>query len=527
VTTAPHRTLRLGARDYPVVLPSVRDPRLHLAAVIITIHVLGQTALGFRVSIPQILAAILTCALIEMMWTFYKSRQIVWPASAMLTGSGVALILREIGTERGDHWTWRGWHIFALVAGFSLLSKYVIRYRGSHLFNPSNIGLVVAFIVLGSGVVEPLDFWWAPLDVWMATAYLIILAGGLVITARLRLLAMAVTFWFSLAAGIGLLAASGHCITTAWALEPVCGSYFWWVVITSPEVLVFLFFMITDPKTIPGGGTARVIFAAVLALVCTLLIAPQATEFGAKVALLAGLVVMTPLRYIFDRFLPEAEPVQRRPDVLARLVTTPAGAGPLRIFTRGAALGSLAVVVAVGIVAAGSPARDIAQAAAVVEPTVVDVEFDPSTLPAVTVSADALALSGGVAGEAEDLAILLAENLVIEAEAMLRSDTSLLRGADEGERLVEMERRIEAAATAGRLVVPVYTFEALHLDVVFTDGAQGGASLGIEASGVVEEVTYDAEGVEQGRASSPFETTFVLRQGSGDRWLIVGELAAP
>ncbi len=81
--------------------------------------------------------------------------------------------------------------MFAGVGAFSLLTKYVIRYRGSHVFNPSNIGLVVAFVVLGSGRVEPLDFWWAPLDRWMFAAYAVILGGGLLITARLRLLALA------------------------------------------------------------------------------------------------------------------------------------------------------------------------------------------------------------------------------------------------------------------------------------------------------------------------------------------------
>ena len=97
------RTLRLGEHRYPVVLPDIRDPRLHLAAVIISIHILGQVALGFRVSVPQILAAILTCAVIELTWTLVKKGTIVWPASAMLTGSGVALILRVVGTESGDH----------------------------------------------------------------------------------------------------------------------------------------------------------------------------------------------------------------------------------------------------------------------------------------------------------------------------------------------------------------------------------------------------------------------------------------
>ena len=85
----------------------------------------------------------------------------------MLTGSGVALILRVVGTPPDEPWTIDGWYIFAVVAGLSLLTKYVIKYRGTHVFNPSNIGLVVAFVVLGSSRVEPLDFWWAPLNVWM------------------------------------------------------------------------------------------------------------------------------------------------------------------------------------------------------------------------------------------------------------------------------------------------------------------------------------------------------------------------
>jgi hypothetical protein len=520
VTTATARTIRLGTTDYPVVLPSLRDPRLHLASVIVTIHVLGQTALGFRVSVPQILAAIVTCALIEVVWTFHKTRQIVWPASAMLTGSGVALILRLVGMERGDHWTWSGWYLFAGIAGLSLVSKYVIRHRGSHVFNPSNVGLVVAFLVLGSSVIEPLDFWWAPLDQWMVAAYLIILVGGLLITARLRLLALAAAFWVAFAAGIGVLAASGHCMTTAWALQPVCGSYFWWVIVTSPEVLIFLFFMITDPKTIPIGSVARVLFAVTLAVVCALLMAPQTTEFGAKVGLLAGLVVMTPLRFVFDRFLTSNDPARASLEGFDFLAAAGDRAA-VRIFARGAFVGSIAVLLAVGIVAAGAPARESAQASAIDTP-VTEVEVDPSTLPLVTVSTEAAALSTEIAPDT--MAVFLAENLVLEGEAMLRTDTSLLRAADGGERLVEMERRIEVAATRGEFVVPYFAFETVHLDVTFTDGPQGGASLGLEATGTVETVTYDAAGMEQERSSEPFATTWVMGPGIGDRWLIVSEV---
>ena len=285
------RTLTIRGASYPLVLPNVRDPRLHVAAVIITIHVLGQIGLGFRVTVPQILAAILTCFVIEVALTFRQSRAFVWPASAMLTGSGVALILRVVGTPADEPWSTYAWQWFAIIAGLSLLTKYVIRYRGNHVFNPSNIGLVVAFVVLGPTRVEPLDFWWAPLNVWMITAYAVIIVGGMLITRRLSLLGLAGTFWVTLALGLGLLAASGHCMTANWAFAPVCGFDFWRVVVTSPEVLIFLFFMITDPKTVPAGRVGRVVFGALVAVASVLLMAPQTDEWGTKVGLLAGLVV--------------------------------------------------------------------------------------------------------------------------------------------------------------------------------------------------------------------------------------------
>src|SRR6478672_2484946 len=117
------RTLTVGGATYPLILPSIRDPRLHVAAVIITVHVLGQVGLQFWVSVPQILAAILTCAILEVAITFQQSRAFVWPASAMLTGSGVALILRVVGTPPDDPWNTDAWWVFAGVAAFSLLTK--------------------------------------------------------------------------------------------------------------------------------------------------------------------------------------------------------------------------------------------------------------------------------------------------------------------------------------------------------------------------------------------------------------------
>jgi hypothetical protein len=178
----------------------------------------------------------------------------------------------------------------------------------------------------------------------------------------------------------------------------------------------------------------------------------------------------------------------------------------------------------VAIVAAGAPARDTARASGLEAP-VIAVEVDPSTLPAVSVSPDVSALNAEITGGPQGLALMLAENLIIEGEAMLAGDTSQLRAADDGERLVEMERKVEVAATTGELLVSDYRFDALHLDVVFTEDSQDGASLALVASGSVDEIEYDAEGLELARSTRPFDTTFVMRQGLGDRWLIVTELA--
>src|SRR5919199_5072178 len=143
--------LRIRGTSYPVLLPTLRDPRLHLAAVIVSLQVLGQVAFDFELSIAQILISLGTCAVLEVGIAAWRQHVIMWPAGALLTGNGVAFILRVPGTRHGDWWSLRGWWIFAATAAVSLLSKHVIQRRGRHLFNPSNFGLVLCFLVLGSG----------------------------------------------------------------------------------------------------------------------------------------------------------------------------------------------------------------------------------------------------------------------------------------------------------------------------------------------------------------------------------------
>lgn len=523
---ATSRTLTFGSTSYPLVLPSIRDPRLHVAAVIITVHVLGQVGLHFRISVPQILAAILACAVLEVVLTFRQTRSIVWPASAMLTGSGVALILRVAGTPPDVPWGTNSWYVFAAVAGLSLLTKYVIRYRSAHVFNPSNIGLVVAFLLLGSSRIEPLDFWWGPLNVWMVAAYVAIILGGLQITRRLHLLGLAATFWVGLMIGTGILAGSGHCMTANWAFGPVCGFDFWRVIVTSPEVMIFLFFMITDPRTVPAGRVGRLVFGLLVAVVSTLLMAPQTNEFGTKVGLLSSLVILCAARPILDGILPEPRSMADDVRRFSRELVLGSSGAPIRTVIGVAMTVAVVSLVGVGIVVAGTPARlpagpDTAELLAGVPH-----EIDPSTFPAIT--ADVPSWNDTIAGpNAREILMALASDLEIENQALLRADGAILTAADHGDRLKEMQGRLREAISSGRIAIHHYRFDAVHVILIQPFGVQTGGSIGFESRGSVTEETYDASGALLGRTSSRFSLTFAVRRPTGDRWLIVAALPGP
>jgi hypothetical protein len=516
--TAGARTVSVRGRSYPVVLPKLRDARLHVAAVTITLHVLGQVGLHFQVSVPQILAAVLTCAVIEVAVTFRQKRSLVWPASAMLTGSGVALILRVPTTPPGDHWTFHAWYVFSGIAALSLLTKYLVRHRGIPVFNPSNVGLVLTFLVLGSSRVEALDFWWAPLNPWIA-AYAVILLGGLAITGRLHLLAGAVAFWVTLAAGIGLLAAAGHCMTARWAFAPVCGFDFWRAIVTSPEVLIFMFFMITDPKTVPRGRVAYVSFCVLVAVASVLLIAPQSTEFWSKVGLLGGLTIMCAVRPLLSRLgTPERGSADDRLGRFARHLVTGSGRA-----VRVALMGAAVVIVGAGVVAAGIPARGLPAARTAEILGRVPHDVNPATMPKISVEQGVLDWNHALSGEgAQAVVLTLVENLELENQAMLRSDASVLQAVDHGDRLDAMQQRLRDAEATGTTVIHRYQIDRVNVSLLVPFGRQDGLSLGLESRGMATTETFGPSGRLVTRA--PFSTMFVVRRATGGRWLNVAEV---
>ena len=527
-TPTPGRSVRIGNSVYPVVLPKIRDSRLHVAMVVITLHTLGQVGLGFHVSVPQILAAILTSALLQVAITFRQTRSFVWPASAMLTGSGIALILRVPSTPVGDHWTFHKWWMFSAIAAFSLLTKFIVRKGGSHVFNPSNVGLVLAFIVLGSSRIEPLDFWWAPLsNPSMIIAYAVILVGGTLVTRRLGLLTTVISFWLTLAAGTAINAASGQCFTARWAFAPVCGSSLWTAIAMSPEILIFTYFMITDPRTTPQGRVGRITFGVLVGIVCVVLMAPQDTEFGAKVALLSGLTIMTALRPLLERVVPDPRSAgDTLRDWSRHVINGSDGNVATAVRTRRVAtLGVVALLVVGGLsfgarttqgVLAGEPENLIGR---------LSTRIDPTTFPDITVDEEVMNWNHEIDVKgAQAIVLTLAENLALEKQAVLEGDGTLLTAVDHGDRLDAMQARLRESSSIGRTVTDTYSIDRVRVRLLVPFGRQDGLSLGMISEGTVTTEIRDVKGSVVSSSSAPFKTMWAMRRATGSRWLIVAEL---
>ena len=352
----------------------------------------------------------------------------------------------------------------------------------------------------------------------------VILVGGLLITRRLALLGLAASFWVTLALGLGLVAVSGHCMTANWAFAPVCGGDFWRVVVTSPEVLIFLFFMITDPKTVPAGRVGRVVFGVLVAVASTLLMAPQTDEWGSKVGLLAGLVVVCIARPIVDWLVPApASAADRFGAVGSRL----AGGRGWRLVPRLVIIALGVVVIGGSIVAAGAPARGLVLPNADELLNRLPTNVDPATLPRITVTDDVVDYDHELAGpEMNEVVVTLARNLELENQALLQRDEAILVAVDHGDRLAEMQERLRAASTSGTTVVTHYEFDEIDVSLLVPFGAQSGLSLGLAGRGTMITETRDADGDVIGQESSPFDLTFAMRRATGDRWMNVAVLPA-
>ena len=543
------RSARIRGREYPVILPSIRDARLHVAAVLLTLQVLGQTVLDFRVSVAQILVCLAAGALIEFGVAFFKDRVILWPASGLLTGNSTAFILRTPGTFHGQWWSLHGIWIFVGVVAVSMASKYLIRWRGRHVFNPSNLGLVLAFVLLGPQYTEPQDLWWIPMGPWMIVTYAILVGGGLFIGWELKLIGLEAGYMVAFAAGlaVALSPVPDHCMVAGWHSTAMCGGELWQILVTSPEVLVFALFMVPDPRTVPDRPLARIVFGAAVGLLSVLLIGPTTLEFWTKTAILASLVIACAGRFALVRAtagLEEAGPLEivRRlgwtaPAVLGAVLLTatalpvaadlsthgpepapalPDGSRPALPLT----VGSGPEVAAWISTAAGSalPPSNGAGPAPATGRVWVLPPIPPVDLPG-NVTAFDPSITQDVANRMARYAVL---DLIVESEARRAHDLNLAATAAMADGLTEFTGVINQDIAAGKSVQKTYTFSHVGLVLYLPKySTQASRLVGVRLQGTTTLVTRDASGKILSRTTQPYDKSWGLAQpGEGTAQLI-------
>jgi Na+-transporting NADH:ubiquinone oxidoreductase subunit NqrB len=169
-----------------------------------------------------------------------------WPhlASAYITGISVGILVRSPFL----------WPYF-LCSLISITSKYVLRLKGRHLWNPSNFG-VSAVLLLAPATVSLLSIQWGN-TVWpMAVIWLL----GAVIVWRVGRLHISATY----VASFFLLSLVRSVVTGNPWLASVAP-------ITGPMYQLFIFFMVTDPKTTVGSRWGQCLVVFVVAFVEMLL----------------------------------------------------------------------------------------------------------------------------------------------------------------------------------------------------------------------------------------------------------------
>jgi hypothetical protein len=539
------RSIQLWGRTYPVLLPSLADPRLHVAVVIFTLQILGQTVLGFRVSIAQILVCLVTAALIEFVVAFFRDHVVMWPASGLLTGNSVAFILRVPGTVHGQWWSLKGAGIFVLAVVLSMASKYFIRRRGQHIFNPSNLGLVACFVALGPQLTEPQDLWWIGLSPALILTYAVIVVGGVLIGARLKLLAMEIAFLGGFAASLvlSLGLVPDHCMTASWASAPLCGRPLWEILVISPEVLVFAFFMLSDPRTVPVSPLNRVLFGLGVGIFSALLLGPTVTEFWTKTAILASLVVACAVRFPLARLtrlhwglrvpaaalagilclasLPLSTAIPaRNPQLVAwlpgELAPAPAnsqvGAGP----------GFAAAVAKAATDSLPGPGQ--ARSAPLASAAADYVWGIPKQLSAVVVPKNVTDFNPGLTPTmASAMAYNLAVDLNIEAEARHRQNPELAATAASGDGLTPFTAAISSDRAAGQVVATTYSFSRAELVLLLPKYRnQASRLVGTTLVGTAHVMTYDTVGQKLSQNDLPYTQIWELTPAGG-RYQITNE----
>ncbi|WP_428409835.1 RnfABCDGE type electron transport complex subunit D [Hyphococcus sp.] len=255
--------------------PLLRDPRHYQLATLGSLLAFGVTTRAFEISPLQIAAIFATSLFVQFLGSFMTAVRFE-PRSAMITSLSLSLLLRADALAP-----------LMIAAAIGVGSKFMFRLYGKHVFNPANAGIVA--LLLMSQTVMPGAAWTASGQwgsaIWLAAT----LAGaGLFVTYRAARIDVPVIFLGTFAALIIARA--------LWLGDPLAIPL---LRLQNGALILFAFFMISDPKTTPDGALARGIFAGAAALTAYALTYHFFISDGIFYAL-AALCLIRPVIEAFD-----------------------------------------------------------------------------------------------------------------------------------------------------------------------------------------------------------------------------------
>jgi enediyne biosynthesis protein E5 len=217
------------------------DPRYLIAFLITLVLVAAQLRYHMVGGYERLLLALAVCTATEALLSWFDRGKVVNLLSAYISGISLTLLIKPQGSA-----LWP----FVIGGVLAISSKYVLRYRENHLWNPTNFA-IVALLLAAPDRVSVLSHQFGN-DL---TTNLVIWVFGLIIAARVGVLHITLTY----VASFLLL----NSVRAAVLGQPVLPEL---APITGPMYQLFVFFMITDPRTVVRGRRPQIVVAILVAV---------------------------------------------------------------------------------------------------------------------------------------------------------------------------------------------------------------------------------------------------------------------
>jgi len=222
------------------------DPRYLIAFLITLVLVAAQLRYHMVGGYDRLVLALGVCLATEALLSWFDRGKVINLLSAYISGISLTLLVKPQG---GALWP------FVLGGFIAISSKYVLRYRDNHLWNPTNFA-VSALLLAAPDRVSVLSHQFGN-DL---TTNLVIWIFGLIIAARVGVLHITLTYVASF-----LLLNTARALTLGQPILPEIAP------ITGPMYQLFIFFMITDPRTVVRGRKRQIVVAIMIAVMETLI----------------------------------------------------------------------------------------------------------------------------------------------------------------------------------------------------------------------------------------------------------------